>query len=50
LTRAEKRLIDCLVALAAEAPCKRHDVSDGGLAVTLAESCIASALVLRLLL
>jgi phosphoribosylformylglycinamidine synthase len=40
---AEKNLIDCLVALAAErAIASAHDVSDGGLAVTLAESCFAS--------
>ena len=40
---AEKRLIDCLVKLAAErAILSAHDVSDGGLAVTLAESCFAS--------
>jgi len=40
---AEKRLIDCLVALAAEgAVHSAHDISDGGLAVTLAESCFAS--------
>jgi phosphoribosylformylglycinamidine synthase len=39
---AEKRLIDCLVALAAEGSIQSaHDVSDGGLAVTLAESCFA---------
>ncbi|MGB7022583.1 MAG: phosphoribosylformylglycinamidine synthase subunit PurL [Candidatus Acidiferrales bacterium] len=39
----EKNLIDCLVALAAErAVASAHDVSDGGLAVTLAESCFAS--------
>ena len=37
---AEKRLIDCLVALANErAIVSAHDVSDGGLAVTVAESC-----------
>ena len=37
---AEKNLIDCLVKLAAErAIVSAHDVSDGGLAVTLAESC-----------
>jgi phosphoribosylformylglycinamidine synthase len=37
---AEKRLIDCLVALAAEGAVQSaHDISDGGLAVTLAESC-----------
>jgi len=40
---AEKRLIDCLVALAAEASVQSaHDISDGGLAVTLAESCFAA--------
>jgi phosphoribosylformylglycinamidine synthase II len=40
---AEKRLQDCLVALAAKAALQSaHDVSDGGLAVTLAESCFAS--------
>ena len=38
---AEKRLIDCLVQLASEkAILSAHDVSDGGIAVTLAESCI----------
>src|SRR5271163_3149628 len=37
---AEKRLIDCLVALAAErAVLSAHDVSDGGLAVSVAEAC-----------
>jgi len=41
---AEKRLQDCLVALAAEGGLQSaHDISDGGLAVTLAESCFASA-------
>ena len=41
---AEKRLIDCLVALAAEGAVQSaHDISDGGLAVTLVESCFASA-------
>jgi phosphoribosylformylglycinamidine synthase subunit PurL len=41
---AEKRLIDCLVALAAAgAVHSAHDISDGGLAVALAESCFASA-------
>jgi len=41
---AEKRLQDCLVALAADAAVQSaHDISDGGLAVTLAESCFASA-------
>jgi phosphoribosylformylglycinamidine synthase len=41
---AEKRLIDCLVALAAAGILQSaHDVSDGGLAVALAESCFASA-------
>jgi phosphoribosylformylglycinamidine synthase II len=40
---AEKRLIDCLVALAAEGALQSaHDISDGGLAVTLAEFCFAS--------
>ncbi|PYT71979.1 MAG: phosphoribosylformylglycinamidine synthase subunit PurL [Acidobacteria bacterium] len=39
----EKRLIDCLVALAAESVVESaHDISDGGLAVALAESCFAS--------
>jgi phosphoribosylformylglycinamidine synthase II len=42
---AEKRLIDCLLALAAEGALQSaHDISDGGLAVTLAESCFASSL------
>jgi phosphoribosylformylglycinamidine synthase len=41
---AEKCLQDCLVALAAEGSVQSaHDISDGGLAVTLAESCFASA-------
>jgi phosphoribosylformylglycinamidine synthase subunit PurL len=40
---AEKRLIDCLVALALEGSVQSaHDISDGGLAVTLAESCFAA--------
>ena len=40
---AEKRLIDCLIALAAEKVIlSAHDASDGGLAVALAESCFAS--------
>jgi phosphoribosylformylglycinamidine synthase len=40
---AEKRLIECLVELAAQKTIlSAHDVSDGGLAVTLAESCFAS--------
>jgi phosphoribosylformylglycinamidine synthase II len=40
---AEKRLIDCLVVLAADGAVQSaHDISDGGLAVTLAESCFAS--------
>src|SRR2546427_3659942 len=35
--------IDCLIALAAEGSVQSaHDISDGGLAVTLAESCFAS--------
>jgi phosphoribosylformylglycinamidine synthase len=41
---SEKRLIDCLVALASEGCLEScHDVSDGGIAVTLAESCFDSA-------
>jgi phosphoribosylformylglycinamidine synthase II len=41
---AEKRLQDCLVALAAEGAAQSaHDISDGGLAVTLAESSFAGA-------
>jgi phosphoribosylformylglycinamidine synthase len=41
---AEKRLIDCLVALASDGVVvSAHDISDGGLAVTLAESCFAFA-------
>jgi phosphoribosylformylglycinamidine synthase II len=41
--RAEKRLIDCLVVLAAEGSLQSaHDISDGGLAVALAESCFAA--------
>ena len=40
---AERRLIDCLVKLAAEKLIhSAHDVSDGGLAVTLAESCFGA--------
>ncbi len=40
---AEKRLIDCLVALASEGSVQSaHDISDGGIAVTVAESCFAS--------
>jgi phosphoribosylformylglycinamidine synthase II len=40
---AEKRLIALLVVLAGEGALQSaHDVSDGGLAVTLAESCFAS--------
>jgi phosphoribosylformylglycinamidine (FGAM) synthase-like enzyme len=40
---AEKRLIVALVALAGEGKLQSaHDVSDGGIAVTLAESCFAS--------
>jgi phosphoribosylformylglycinamidine synthase len=40
---AEKRLQECLVALAASGAVRSaHDVSDGGIAVTLAESCFAS--------
>src|SRR3984893_1717564 len=41
---AEKRLQQCLVALAASRSLQSaHDISDGGLAVTVAESCFASA-------
>jgi phosphoribosylformylglycinamidine synthase len=40
---AEKHLIECLVALAGEgAILSAHDVSDGGLAVTLAECCFGA--------
>ena len=40
---AEKRLIDCLVRLASEgAIASAHDVSDGGLAVAIAESCFVA--------
>jgi phosphoribosylformylglycinamidine synthase subunit PurL len=40
---AEKWTIDCMVALAAEGILNSaHDVSDGGVAVTLAESCFAA--------
>src|SRR6516165_10706372 len=40
---AEKRLIDCLVALAdAGTVQSAHDLSDGGLAVAVAESCFAA--------
>jgi phosphoribosylformylglycinamidine synthase II len=40
---AEKRLIECLVNLAAAGLIlSAHDVSDGGLPVTIAESCFAS--------
>src|SRR6266852_2543339 len=40
---AERRLQDCLVALATESAIQSaHDISDGGLAVTLAECCFAS--------
>jgi len=41
---AEKRLIDCLVALASDGSLQSaHDISDGGLAVSLAESCFTSS-------
>ncbi|MFI5057816.1 MAG: phosphoribosylformylglycinamidine synthase subunit PurL [Candidatus Acidiferrales bacterium] len=41
--QAEKRLIECLVALAAEgAILSAHDISDGGLAVTIAECCFGA--------
>jgi phosphoribosylformylglycinamidine (FGAM) synthase-like enzyme len=44
---AEKRLIDCLVALASDGSVQSaHDISDGGIAVTLAESCFAVGSVL----
>jgi phosphoribosylformylglycinamidine synthase len=40
---AEKRLQQCLVALASSRSIQSaHDISDGGLAVTVAESCFAS--------
>ena len=40
---AEKRLIDCLVALAARGVvASAHDLSDGGLAVAVAESCFGA--------
>jgi phosphoribosylformylglycinamidine synthase len=40
---AEKRLVDCLVALASNRLVQSaHDISDGGLATTLAESCFAA--------
>ena len=41
---AEKRLQDCLVALAVSGTVSSaHDISDGGIAVALVESCLASA-------
>jgi phosphoribosylformylglycinamidine synthase II len=41
---AEKRLIDCLVAIATEGiASSAHDISEGGLAVTIAESCFVVA-------
>ncbi len=41
---AEKNLIDCVVKLAAErAIVSAHDISDGGIAVAVAESCFNSA-------
>jgi phosphoribosylformylglycinamidine synthase len=41
---AEKWVIDCLVALAAAGTLQSaHDLGDGGLAVTLAESCFGAA-------
>jgi phosphoribosylformylglycinamidine synthase len=40
---AEKKLIDCLVNLASQkAICSAHDLSDGGIGVTLAECCFTS--------
>ena len=45
---AEKRLQQCLVALAASGRLQSaHDISDGGLAVTLAESCFAASVYRR---
>jgi phosphoribosylformylglycinamidine synthase subunit PurL len=42
---SEKRLIDCLVALSESGSVNSaHDLSDGGLAVCLAESCFAGGL------
>lgn len=42
---AEKSLQDCMLALAQSKSLQSaHDISDGGLAVTLAESCFASVL------
>jgi phosphoribosylformylglycinamidine synthase II len=41
---AERRLIDCLAALASDGSVQSaHDISDGGIAVALAESCFAAA-------
>jgi phosphoribosylformylglycinamidine synthase subunit PurL len=41
---AEKHLIDCLVALASGGSVQSaHDISDGGIAVTLAECCFAAS-------
>jgi phosphoribosylformylglycinamidine synthase len=41
---AEKRLQECLVSQAASGAVRSaHDVSDGGIAITLAESCFAAA-------
>jgi phosphoribosylformylglycinamidine synthase len=41
---AEKRLQECLVALANSGSVRSaHDISDGGIAVTVAESCFAAA-------
>lgn len=41
---AEKRLIDCLVAIASQGiAASAHDISDGGIAVTLAESLFVGA-------
>src|SRR5438094_4701680 len=40
---AEERVIDCLVVLASDGTVvSAHDISDGGLAVTVAEACFAS--------
>ncbi|HKW32999.1 MAG TPA: phosphoribosylformylglycinamidine synthase subunit PurL [Candidatus Acidoferrum sp.] len=38
----EKRLIGCLVVLASAGIQSAHDISDGGLAVTIAESCFGT--------
>jgi phosphoribosylformylglycinamidine synthase len=41
---AEKRLTECLIALASDGSVQSgHDISDGGIAVTVAESCFAAS-------